>query len=50
MKLENAAGNHIRIMRKFSAVNMATAGETTDDRVVEDMTQDVRDICIDGDE
>lgn len=50
VKREDAAGNHIRITRKFSAVKMATAGEVTEDRVVEDITQDVRDICIDVDE
>lgn len=47
VKREDAAGNNIRITRKFSAVKMATAGDSSDDRVVEEITKDVRDLCID---
>ena len=50
VKREDAAGNHIRITRKFSAVKMATAGSSSDDRVVEEITKDVREVCIDDDE
>ena len=47
---EDAAGNHIRITRKFSAAKMATAGDSADDRVLEDITKDVGEICIEEDE
>ena len=43
-------GNHIRITRKFSAAKMAMAGDSADDRVLEDITKDVGEICIDEDE
>ena len=48
VRREDAAGNHILITRKFSVVKMATTRDSSsDDQVVENITKDVHDICID---
>ena len=50
MKHEDATGKQIWVTPKFSAFNMATVGSGTEEHLVEVITKDIQEICIDDEE